>query len=413
LSADEIVTASPEHFDRAYRDRAERFARVCREQSACAVADERWLELARATAEAIDPAVVCIDAPSRPTFAARIAVGLTEASRQASERGVELVLAGLRRIAQARRSEYLVHGTGSWALSGILRDGALIPGGDGMTGEVALTNLEQSDLFVCVWDEPTSMYAALAFAYMNAGTVGDRFLLSALRAGRLPIAELFGLLLFGSDPAAISQEERALLRRMLRYRTLEHDSTLARAYERARELARRGELPGDGRQYTRRLGAVDDDGAAFTNACATVVAAMRRNPELMKLPSDSRLAAGVLAHATALERALLCPMPSDDADEVVRKQATLGALKEQFPVVLVIDGESITQRRDPGYPWSTERLVGAPIPADRIVVAYVPLGEMPGVERALVRAGLGRAVAAPMEELEGIRLVSEAVPDRL
>jgi hypothetical protein len=198
---------------------------------------------------------------------------------------------------------------------------------------------------------------------------------------------------------------------MLRYRTLDQDATLARAYDRALELARRGELRGDGRQFTRRLGAADDDDAAFANACATVVAAMRGDPKLMKLPQETRLAGGVLAHADALKRMLLCPMPGDDDDEVARKRASLAALREQFPAVLVIDGKLLPHRRDPGYPWSTERLVGEAIPAGRIVVAYVPLDEVPRVERALARAGLVGTVAAPLEELEGMRLVCEAVAD--
>jgi hypothetical protein len=415
VSSDEdISTASPEHFDRAYRARAERFARICRLQNRRAtLAEERWGPLAEALADANDPALACIDAPERSSFAARIAMGLSEAERQAGQPGQELVLQSLRRITATARPSLLVHGTGSWALSGILRDGALVPGGDGMTGEVALTNLTQSDLFLCAWDDPTSLYAACAFAYMNAGWSGEGLRLSAVRGGGLPIHEFVGLLLFGEGEPVLTPEQASVLRRMRRFRTLEQDTTLAAAYDRALDLAERGELRGDGRQYTRRLGAADDDAAAFTNACATVVARMAQAPELMKLPSERRLAAGVVAFVETLKPTLLCPLPDDDSDEQARKLATLQALTAQFPVVIVLDGEHLSTRRDPGYPWSSERLVGDAIPASRIALVYVPLSELPGVRSALRRADLEHAMAVPLEELEGLRLVAEAVPDRV
>ncbi len=410
-SGDEIPTAAPEHFDRAYLERAERFARICRKQALFAGAPaECWNETAARLADSIRSALVCIDAPDRPTFAARIALALAEAERQLGERGSALVSDSLGRIAATARPELLVHGTGSWALSGILRDGALVPGGDGMTGEVALTNLVQPDLFSCAWDDPTSLYAACAFAYMNAGCSGEALRLSAVAAGGLPIHVLVAMLLFGEGEPRLEPAQADVLRRMFRYRTLEQDTTLARAYERALELAQRGELRGDGRQYTRRLGAPDDDDAAFTNACATVVARMAGTPELLELPNETRLAAGVKAFADALKGSLLCPLPTDDDDERTRKLALLDALRSQFPVVLVIDGGGVPTRPDPGYPWSSERLVADRIPAERIRLIYVPLEEMPLIGRALARAGLRNTLAVPLEELEALRLVAEAVP---
>jgi hypothetical protein len=410
---DEVKAAGAEDFSRRYALRAQRFARICRQQRRVRppAAPASWRQAAGALAGGIDSALACIDAPALPELAARVGLAIDEAYRQAGSRGAGLVVTGLRRIAELHQPDHLVHGTGSWALSGILRDGALVPGGDGLTGEVALTNMQQRDLFVCELNDAASMYAAASFAYMNAACVGDGLLVSAVRAGSVPIAELVGLLLFGDENPVLTPQWSDLARRMIRFRTLERDSTLGRACDEALRLARSGDLKGDGRQYSRRLGAPDDSEVALTNVYAAIVDRIARDTDLLRLRNEERLAAGVRRYAPELKQLLLCPLTEDDAAERDRKSTLLEALQHQFPVILVLNGDGIACRADPNYPWSDERLVRQPIDAARIDYAYVPLDVMGVVQNALNRAGLQRAEVVPLEELEAVRLVAEAVPD--
>jgi hypothetical protein len=368
---------------------------------------ERWQRAARELAGSVDPERVCVEPITRAQLEHRLIAALGEAQAQAGDAGAELFLSGIERLGARLGSGQLLHGTGSWALSGILRDGALVPGGDGLTGEVALTAIVQPDLFVCLSTGPLSMYAAAAFAYSNCGLSTPRLVLSAERAGMRSIAEFFSVLVF-AEQARFTPSSAELVHWLVRHRTAAMDQSLGAACDRALELAASARLAGDGAGATRRLAPPTDRDAAFDNVLAAVVASMNAVPELMRIPAERRLGAGVLALCPVLKSRLLCPLPGDDADEHCRKAAVLAALSEQFPCVLTLDQQGVECRADPGYPWTDERLVRHRIGADRIATLHAPLEHHEKLRTALVRCGLGQAELLPLEDIESLRLLGEA-----
>jgi hypothetical protein len=298
----------------------------------------------------------------------------------------------------------LVHGTGSWALRGILRDRQLTPGGDGLTGEVALTGVQQSDIFVCLSRTPLALYAGAMFAHTNAGWSGDELMVSAVRTGRVPVAAFVGLLLFAQGDPVLSEEWLEMARSLTRFRTLEMDEALLAAYDDVLARAEAGVLRGDGRQYSRRLGTPDDHDTAVNNALAAVVERMNRDPDTMKVPAPERLRAGTLRFGPFLRQRLLCPLTGDSPVVVERKRTILRELREQFPVVLGIAPAGIDARPDPAYAWSDERLVGHPIPLSAVVQVYAPADR-----HSELRPVLAPSVdLEPLEDLEVLRLVAEA-----
>lgn len=400
--------APTEDSSEAHRTLPERFARIVAQQpyERPARAPAKWHERAADVAATLDPAMLCIDAPSREAFTDRVQLALDDAWAQAGDAGAELVLDALPRLARVAGSRRLVHGTGSWALEGILRDGQIMPGGDGLTGEVALTGIEQSDIFVCEANGSLALYAAAMFAHTNAGWAGDELRISAVRTGRIPAAAFVGLLLFAQGDPVLSPAWLDMARSLIRFRTLEMDEALLAAYDDVLRRAHADDLPGDGRQYSRRLGTPDDHATAVNNALAAVVARMSADAEIMKVPARERLRAGTLRYAPALRERLLCALPGDAQEVLEEKRAVLEDLGKQYPVVLTIEPDGIECRADPGYAWSDERLVGHPIPLAAVTQIYAPLDR-----HASLRPRLDPAVELrPQEDLEVLRLVAEAPP---
>jgi hypothetical protein len=236
-------------------------------------------------------------------------------------------------------------------------------------------------------------------------------MISAERSGKRPIAEFFDALLFGDEPR-FTPQTATRARWLIRHRSLAMDGSLAAAYERALELARAGQLTGDGREYSRRLAPPDDRDAALHNVLSAIVARMSADPRLMELPGKRRLAAAVEQFAPELRRRLHCPLLEDDVAERARKAAVLTALGDQFPCILTLELAGIDCRTDPGYPWTDERLVAEPISVARILSVHAPLDQQAKLRSALVRAGAPHAELVPLEDIEAMRLVAEATPNR-
>jgi hypothetical protein len=370
---------------------------------------ERWRRAAKDLAQSLDPARICVDQPARAELEQRLVLATAEAHAQAGHAGAALLLSGVERLRAQPANGRLLHGTGSWALSGVFRDGALTPGGDGLTGEVALTDIHQPHVFVCISTGPLSLYASATFAHANCGRSTTTLAISAERSGKRPIAEFFDALVFG-DEARFTPHTAARARSLVRHRTLAMESALAAAYAQALELARIGQLAGDGREVARRLASPDDRDAALQNVLSAIVARVSADSRLMELPAEVRLAAAVEQLAPELRRRLHCPLPDDDAEERARKNAVLTALGGQFPCILTLDESGIDARADPDYPWTDERLVDEPIEVGRIVSVHAPLDQHAKLRPALRRAGASHAELLPLEDIEAMRLVAEATP---
>ncbi len=399
--------APAEDSSEAYRTLPERFTSIVAQQpyTRARSAPGSWHARAAEVARPIDPSRLCVDAPSRTLFAARVAAALDDAYAQAGDAGAELVLDALPRLAAICGSGCLTHGTGSWALEGILGDGQLTPGGDGMTGEVALSGIAQPDVFVCLATSALALYAAATFAHTNAGWTGGELAVSAVRTGRVPVAAFVGVLLFAQGDPVLSPEWLEMARNLIRFRTLEMDKALLAAYDDVLRRAASGDLPGDGRQYSRRLGTPDDHELSVNNVLAAVVARMGADPEIMKVAARERLRAGTLRYAPVLRDSLMCALPGEAAPVVERKRVVLAALRRQYPVVLAIRPEGVEVRTDPGYAWSDERLVRHAIPLSAVSHVFAPLDRHPELRPKLAPA----IELCPLEDLEVLRLVAEGV----
>lgn len=333
----------------------------------------------------------------------RLQLAMDEAYAQAGPRGGELMLESVASIASLIGSGRLLHGTSSWAFSRILDDGEVRAGGDGLTGEIAITNILDPSIYVCESVNLLGLYTAVAFAHMNANRSGEELMVSAVRSGRWWLADFLDKLLFAEgSPTADGLVGRRS--RVVRHRTLEMEDALRKAYEQALDLARRGELDVDVRQLSRRVGLAPED-AAFVNALCAVAnraerEAVRSGAMILPIPE------AVLRWAPRLRGELLCPLPEDDEAERTRKQNTLSALESQFPCVLVIDPEGIDVRRPP-YHWTGECLIQGTFPARNIVAVHAPEKELSRVRSELSAAGLHHVEVGALEAFEILRMVAE------
>lgn len=399
--------APTEDSSAVYGELPRRFVELSGQQGLLDVpaAPEEWLARAARLARALEPRAHCVDDVTAAELERRLSRAVSVAYSQAGAAGAALALDTLPRFAALLRSGYWIHGTGSWALDGILRDSALRPGGDGYTGEVALTGIEQPEVFVCLARSVVALYAAATFAHTNADSTGAELTISAVRAGHVPLAAFVSVLLFAQGEPRLTEEWLDKARSLVRYRTLEMEQALCAAFDEVLERAARDALPGDGRQYSRRLGPPADHATAVNNALAAVVMRMARASRLPSTPAADRLRRGVLAHAPALRARLLCALPEDDAARTAEKARILEALKAQFPVLLAIDSTGLSCRADPAYAWTDERLVGSPIPLSAVRAVYAPL-----VRHAALAGRLGAGVELlPLEDFEVMRLVAEGI----
>lgn len=408
--ADEARAAEPEDSRATYERRAERLRQIALQESWAEVSPAPHGERAAplALARAVAPDLVCFDAPDSDTWLARVALALDRAYAQSGRDGARWIGEALTLAGDLSQGRFLVHGTGSWALAAIARDGALVPGGDGLTGEVALTHSRARDLYVCEGTDPASLYAAASFAYMNCAFDATRLELSAERAGARGVAEVFLVLLFGDDVPVLDARTERLARGLVRHRTLGMELALKAALERATELARRGELVGDGREHMRRLGTPDDAEAAFENVLAAIVERLEGVPHLVQVAAVERLARAVLELGPALERELLAPHAEDEPQRAAYKRDTLVALARQYPCVLVLDADGIEHRPAPSYAYSNERLVGQAIGLAALRRILVPHRDIDAARVLLAEAGVAPEIAA-LECFEAWRLVAECV----
>jgi hypothetical protein len=373
------VFASSEDFERFLVDRFRRL----RNQLVRSVEPRAIDEAERLAA---DPRFVRLvpDAASEEDVARRIA-------RASGALGApfEAFARALSRFAELQTPGLALHGTGSWALSGILRDGAIVAGGDGLTGEVAMTNVVERDVFVLSWRSPFAFYAAAAFAHWNAGSRQVALEWSATSAGHVPIDEMLMLLLFVEGDPIIGRGRGATY---FRVRDPEADRVSLAALERLVQRARENELPRDLGRGGRRVGPVTPE------LCEdNLVYAIRT------LANGEPMRDAILRWAPRLRAMLGCALPEDSAEERARKAAVVASLAAQHPVVLAVD--AVECRADPSYPWSPERRVSDRIPLDRIRVAWVP-----EAQRAAASRSLPHVEVLPLEDFELLRAVAET-PD--
>lgn len=350
-------------------------------------------------ARAVPDASLFLDAPD-PAERERRLTGAVDRIHAAAGPRIAAHLAGTlaRWGALAARGD-LLHGTGSWALRGILSDGALRPGGDGMTGEVATTGIPEDAVYLIAPNTPLALHAALTFAHGNTGFAAATRDPGPARAGLPPVAQVFSAAFFGPELADA-------WRTVQRLRTAGMEACRLAALERAVAQARDGTLPADAVRAQRTLGA-PDLALATANLLAAVGSRAARDPALAALPPDRRLAAELIAQAAALRGALLCPVPGDPARVLARKARTLAALARQFPCVLQLRSDGISARPAPDYPWTGERLSIDPVPVTALAALWVP-----GRARARARAWLRRhdLAAVPvrdLDRLEDLRFVME------
>lgn len=337
----------------------------------------------------------------------RLAAGIAEAHAQAGDEGAHLVVDGMADLGAMLGDSRLLHGTGSWGLAGILRDGEVRAGGDGLTGEVAITDVDDRAIYVCRTLSLFNYYSAASFGYMNANLSGEDLRVSAVRAGRPWVADFFMAQFFGDGAPVIEEPQPGPPVRLVRHRTREMDESLLRAYDLALAKAEAGAFPAQPRSLARAVGVASDE-ASFANVIFAIFQRARGEDPGFE-PVREAMCAAVLRHAPALRSRLLCPLPGDDEAALLRKERTLAALREQFPCVLLLDDEGVDVQ-EPSYFWTGECLVEGSIEARRILAVYVPQALRAEVRAQLDAAGLGRAEVRPIEHFEALRLVAESVP---
>lgn len=355
----------------------------------------------------VPPAVLCPDAPADTELRHRAHRAADLAYAQAGEDGVQLLQRGLRRLAQLAAEAPVLHGTGSWALRGILRDGWMRASGDGMSGEVAITSVWEPDVFVILWKGPLSLYCAAAFAYMNAGYQRDAFQISARRAGREPVGEFVSELLFGDAEGPFVGPHPQFENRLTRYRLASRDAFFHQAQEALARLVASGDGTAATRPLQRRI-AVTDPESALDNLLFAVQHRMQTDPALTRRPEAERFASAARWVAERLRGQSLFVAPGDTPAERERKEHRCRALRHQYPVLLLIDPKGLDCRVEPNYPWADERRVEREISARAIKYILVPDIHVKELRSSLTTHGLAPEVL-PLEYFEGLRLFAESV----
>jgi hypothetical protein len=384
-----------------------RFRRLSRPPPSAPPLPARWQAGVAALAEAPGVARLVVGATHRAEVEQRLGAAIAEAQAQAGDEGARLVVDGMAGLGATLGTPRLLHGTGSWALAGILRDGEVRAGGDGLSGEVAITDVDDPDIYVCRTVGVFNLYSAASFGYMNANRSGEDLRISAVRGGWPWLADFFVRVFFGEGALVLDEHAPVAAARMVRHRTPETDEALRRAYDRALALAADGAFPAHGTALARVVGVASEE-ATLANALFAVAARARREaPDFQA--TGAALAAAVKRHAPALRARLLCPLPDDDEAARARKAATLAALGEQFPCVLVLDDEGLSVRA-PSYFWTGECLVSGAVEATRLRAVYAPGARAGEVRAGLDRAGLELVEVLPLEHFEALRLVAEVAP---
>jgi hypothetical protein len=352
------------------------------------------------------PAALLVDDPTTPNLRECLPAAVDVAFAQAGPEGVDLLADGLGWIAAMSGGDWILHGTGSWALDGILRDGKVRAGGDGMSREVAITGVVEPDIFVLRWQSPLSLYSAAAFAYMNADWRQDHLLLSAVRLGRPYVGDLLAELAFPQEEGsflAASPMTRAVL---TRHRLPERDAHFREGLAALEELIRRGDTTAATRPLERGL-AVSDGDSALTNVLFAIQLQMRKDSPSGSTPEAERFVRAAHRVIELLRPCLLCPEPGDSPARLARKEATARALRAQFPVILVAEAADLDCRVDPSYPWSDERRVPGAMEVRSLTHVLVPSAHVTALERRREQAGLVAAIL-PLEYFESMRLVAES-----
>jgi len=321
------------------------------------------------------------DAPAPAQLTARVRAAVDLAYAQAGQSGAELVVEALGHLDALRQRQPVLHGTGSWALAGLLRDGFLRAGGDGQTGEVAITGVVEPDLFVLHWLTPFSLYAAAAFAYMNADYQHEGLLVSATRAGQPYIGAFVAELLFGPEEGPfLGPGAQGLRTDLVRHRLPERD-----------ELFRQ---------------ACKDVETALANVLFSVQLRMQSDPGLAELPVPDQFRAAVHRYAAEQRERLLGSVDGETPAARQAKEARLAELGQQYPVILLLDPDAIPGRPDPSYPWTDERRVAGRIDAKHITHLLAPSTQLESVRTQLEAAGRCPQVL-PLEWFEALRLIAE------
>jgi hypothetical protein len=386
---------------------ASRFERSARAPRPVPAPPAEWRARAESLAAAPGVARLVVGAADTRDVARRLAAGVAEAFAQAGDEGARVVVEGLAGLGALLGGGRLLHGTGSWGLAGILRDGAVRAGGDGLSGEVAVTDVDDPAIYVCRTVSLFNYYSAACFGYMNANRSGEDLRVSSVRAGLPWLADFFTEQFFGEGASTVEERSPAPRARVVRHRTIESDERLRRAYDRAASMAASREFPARPGPLARVVGHESEE-AAFSNAIFAISQRARALDPAFA-PGGQALCAAVERHAPALRARLLCPLAEDDDATRARKARTLAALGDQFPCVLVIDPAGLDVRQ-PSYFWTGEGLVEGAIDATRMVAVHVPERCRGAVAGQLQGAGLAGVQVHPLEHFEALRLVAEVVP---
>jgi hypothetical protein len=397
--------ATPDAFEKFLAERFTRIRSVQRLPTIEPAGPARAAGLELATEERVRRLVP--DPVGEADVAARIARALAAGVSLGGD--LDSLVTAVRRLARLRSPEMLLHGTGSWALAGILRCGAIVPGGDGLTGEVAMTNVVEPDVFVIEWRSSLAFYGAAAFAYMNAAWTEGRgeAALWSPRLGHARLEDFFSILLFDdADPNELNARDRPEPR-YWRVRDPAADAVTRMALERLVDLARADALPEDVGRRHRELGAISPE-VAENNVLYAILELAGREPELRSLPSAARMKLAVLRYAPRLRALLCCALPEDNEEARRRKEAFIEQSRQQFPVVMALDSLGLSPREDPTYPWSPERRVHGRIPLERVRHVWVPEGRRLEVADALVASEGTGVQVHPLEDFALLRVIAEA-----
>lgn len=389
-----------------------RFAEVARARSMAppAPAPEGVRAPALAQLSTLDPATLAVTEPARADLETALAVAVDTAFAQGDVEGVSLLVAGLGWIAgMASLGNWILHGTGSWALASILTDGAVRAGGDGMTGEVAITGVLEPDVFVLRWGSPLSLYSAAAFAYMNAGYRRDTLRLSALRQGRPHVGDLLAELAFPLAEGSYLDASPRLSEQLTRHRLLGRDAHFRQALANLEQRLEQGDTAWTTEPMQRSM-TVNDADAAQSNVQFAVQRQLQTEPsptseaqtELARVTRASRRVIGFLRSC------LLCSDPETPAELQAHTTRAARELADQHPVILIARTTDHDCRPDPSYHWSDERRIPGSLALGSITHVLVPQSRMADLERCGPPVGL-QAEILPLEYFEALRLVAENV----
>lgn len=321
--------------------------------------------------------------------------------------------------------DLIFHGTGSHALEGIVRTGHIVPGGDGLTGEVSISGVIEYASCV-IWNgHPAVEYFPYTYSHMCTHFDPGRLAVNADRLGNLTLSEICWILFLRDDLEAIASgipgepgvpEWDRWLRacRMLpnsntpayRFRTLRGEREFAKAYIRILRMLKDDSFtPEDIQPEKDRTLKNTSAETATTNFFFEAVRAFNGDGRDYITDFDEfRHFASQLARERYLR--LLAPVPGDDKGEHSRKLTLLRRLQRQYPCLIAVDADACRLVEAPDRP-SFERLVDEPIPVEKIRWVSVPETNIGDARRLCASLPGFDAKIIPMEFFEVRRAVSE------